>query len=382
MTMRRMTENASQDSYTHAETYAELSKRYAHVLMKARDFVVKKKTAKSGGSASSVRKATLRQEEADCPQCGLKFRGENHNTEHIHPKSLGGGASDKANRIQMCKMCNNARNSTMTAFIGTPPYSRDYPANWKRIEAFLLWSELTIDDGLDAGARIPEVHELFLEARFAGQRPEWARPSRAFGRFATWQDGSEPNYPHNAPATISEFSRSTPIEGAGSSGERVRSGLKPSTLTLRSLLARKARNFFDALFDYPSNNPASQPERAVSEQPERAVPEQPEPSNSADAEPSDKRPLDVQAILDEWRSIIQLRSESNNGQIMLGEIWDLVARKKEEHGLAWRAFEREFGLTRASMPVKATQLLQSMDFIFSFQKTDEGYVVVFNREEE
>ena len=375
-------ENASQDSYMHAETYADLSKRYAHVLTKARDFVVEKKTAKPGGSASSVRKATLRQEEADCPQCGLNFRGENHNTEHIHPKSLGGERSDKANRIQMCKMCNNARNSTMTAFIGTAPYSRDYPANWKRIEAFLLWSELTIDGGLDAGARIPEVHELFLEARFAGQRPEWARPSRAFGRFATWQDGSKPNYPHNAPATISEFSRSTPIEDVGSNSEGLRSGHEPSTSTLRSLLARKARNFFDALFDYSSNNPASRPERAVPEQPERAVPEQPEPSNSADAEPSDKRPLDVQAILGEWTSIIQSRSESNNGQIMLGEIWDLVARKKEEHGLAWRAFEREFGLTRASMPVKATQLLQSMNFIFSFQKAEEGYVVVFNREEE
>jgi hypothetical protein len=61
----------------------------------------------------------------------------------------------------------------------------------------------------------------------------------------------------------------------------------------------------------------------------------------------------------------------------------MVARKKDEHGLAWRAFEREFGLPhRASMPVKATQLLQSMDFIFSFQKTDDGFLVVFNREEE
>lgn len=359
----------------HADTYAELSKRYAHVLMKARDFVVKKKTAKSGGSASAWRKVEMMNQEADCPQCGLKFRGENHNTEHIHPKSLGGGKSDKANRIQMCKMCNNARASTMTAFIGTAPYSKGYPANWERIEAFLLWSELTIDGGLDAGARIPEVHELFLEARFAGQRPEWARPSRAFDRFSMWLDVSEPNYPHNAPASISGLVRSTSIEDVGSRREQVKVGHEPSTLTLRSLLARKARNFFDALFDYAPNSQGTRVEEAA--------PQQPESSVDKDAEPPEKRPVDAQAILAEWTSIIELRMESDNGQIMLGEVWDMVARKKDEHGLAWRAFEREFGLPhRASMPVKATQLLQSMDFIFSFQKTDDGFLVVFNREEE
>ena len=367
-------ETPPQDSYMHADTYGELSKRYAHVLMKARDFVVKKKTAKSGGSASAWRKAEMMTQEADCPQCGLKFRGENHNTEHIHPKSLGGGKSDKANRIQMCKMCNNARASTMAAFIGTAPYSKGYPANWKRIEAFLLWSELTIDDGLDAGARVPEVHELFLEARFAGQRPEWARPSRAFDRFSTWLDVSEPNYSHNAPASISGLGRSTPIEDVGSNSEQVRFWHEPSTLTLRSLLARKARNFFDALFDYSPNGHTVWPDGAAPQLPELSVGE--------DAEPSDKRPVNAEAILEEWRSIIESRLKSNNGQIMLGEIWDLVARKKEEHRLAWRAFEREFGLPRASMPAKATQLLQSMDFIFSFQKTEEGFIVVFNQEEE
>lgn len=368
-------ENSSQHQYMHADTYGELTKRYTNVLMKARDFVVNKKTAKSGGSASTWRKAEMMTHEADCPQCGLKFRGENHNTEHIHPKSLGGGKSDKANRIQMCKMCNNARASTMAAFIGTPPYSKGYPANWKRIEAFLLWSELTIDDGLDAGARVPEVHELFLEARFAGQRPEWARPSRAFDRFSTWLDVSEPNYLHNTPASISASGRSKSIEDAGSSSERVRFRHETSTLTLRSLLARKARNFFDALFDYSPNDHASQPQGAA--------PQQPESSAGGDAEPPGKRPVNAQAILEEWKSIIELRMESTNGQITLGEIWDMVARKKDEHDLAWRAFEREFGLPhRASMPVKATQLLQSMDFIFSFQKTEEGFIVVFNREEE
>ena len=198
-----------------------------------------------------MRKATLRQEDADCPQCGLNFRGENHNTEHIHPKSLGGGTSDKANRIQMCKMCNNARNSTMTAFIGTAPYSKDYPANWKRIEAFLLWSELTIDGGLDAGARIPEVHELFLEARFAGQRPEWARPSRAFGRFATWQDGRNQTTSQRACNNLCQPFNSD--RGCWVKQRATESG-QLSTPPFVRCWPEKARNFFDALFDYSSNN--------------------------------------------------------------------------------------------------------------------------------
>ena len=75
--------------------------RYRKVLTKARTFLEKKSNAKSGGTISQTRKAALEAAGADCPQCGLKFRRQNHNTEHIHPKALGGGRSDKNHRIQL-----------------------------------------------------------------------------------------------------------------------------------------------------------------------------------------------------------------------------------------------------------------------------------------
>ena len=157
--------------YMDAAIYERLAHRYAPVLDKARTFLGKKGTTKNGGTISALRKKTLEENEADCPHCGLRFRRQNHNTEHIHPKALGGGKSDKNNRIQMCKMCNNARGSTMLAFMGDAPYTKQYPSNWQQAEAYLSRVELTVDEGLSAGPQIPVVHELFIEARFAGEMP-------------------------------------------------------------------------------------------------------------------------------------------------------------------------------------------------------------------
>lgn len=364
-----------QHAFMHGETYARLSAHYAQTLSQANQFLSKKTTARSGGSASTWRKETLIDRGADCPQCGLKFRGGNHNTEHIHPKSLGGGKSDNANRIQMCKMCNNARASAMAAFIGSAPYSKGFPGNWPRIEAFLLWSETTIDDGLDAGACIPEIHELFLEARFAGERPEWARPRRAFDRFSTWLEVTGPNYSQNAPSSISGYRPSQPVMGHNSRFQQVGYIQTSPTTTFRSMLARKALAFFDSVFDY---SPAT--DRMP---PEQVLPSTTDPVDEGDAREPEKRPVDVKATLGKWKSIIETRMCGNNNVLMLGEIWDLVAREKDAHGLAWRAFEREFDLShRASMPVKATELLQKMDFVFSFHKTEQGFLVIFNQEEE
>lgn len=368
-----------QQETTVTEIYAAdgirdtLVKRYELVLNSARQFLVKQRVSKSGGSASDIRKKALLEAEADCPQCGLRFVGKNHNTEHIHPKSLGGGKGDSENRIQMCRMCNNARGSIMTAFIGTPPFAKHFPEDWSRIEAFLLWSELTIDDGLDAGAQIPEVHELFIEARFAGAKPVGAKPSRAFGRFSTWSVGDEPNYEHNVKGQVvhDALGQSQHAIQQHSSGV---SQITPSktTPTVGSLLARMARKALDRIFDY-------EPKSAVNTTGNTTDLDQ-SSSHSPPPEPT----VDKEALLDKWKSFVDLQIWSNTGEMMLGDFWNLVADEKTAHGTGWKAFERGLGLPhKLGMPAKASNLLQQMGYIFSFEKTEvNGYKILFSTEEE
>lgn len=359
--------------YTIDGVYAPLAERYGAVLAKAKQFLGNQRVSRSGGSASESRKTALLEAEADCPQCGLRFVGKNHNTEHIHPKSLGGGKGDRENRIQMCRMCNNARGSTMTAFIGTPPFSKHYPNNWSKIEAFLLWSELTIDDGLEAGAQIPEVHELFIEARFAGAKPLGAKPVRAFGRFSTWSAGDEPNYPHNSTRPIStHLYQATSNHAASKEGFARGARASNPTVSLKSMFARMARDMFDRLFDY----------EPVKEENSTGALTDLDATDSISVVP--EVGIDKHALLDQWKAFVDLQIWSNNGEMMLGDFWNLVADAKTAKGCGWREFERSLDLShKMAMPGKASQLLQHMGYVFSFQKTeDEGYKVIFNSEEE
>ena len=350
-----------------------LVKRYEPVLNTARQFLVKQRVSKSGGSASDLRKKALLEAEADCPQCGLRFVGKNHNTEHIHPKSLGGGKGDSGNRIQMCRMCNNARGSIMTAFIGTPPFAKHYPQNWSNIEAFLLWSELTIDDGLDAGAQIPEVHELFMEARFAGAKPVGAKPSRAFGRFSTWSVGDAPNYPHNVKRGAIDTSQVQSKQQAVHHTPQIAPTVSSRTTpTVGSLLARMARKALDRLFDY-------EPKTVVN-----STGDTTDFDNSSSPPTPPEVIVDKDALLAKWKAFVDLQIWSNTGEMMLGDFWDLVADEKTAHGTGWKAFERGLDLPhKMGMPAKASILLQQMGYVFSFQKTEEdGYKILFSTEEE
>lgn len=350
-----------------------LVKRYESVLSTARQFLVKQRVSKSGGSASDLRKKALLEAEADCPQCGLRFVGKNHNTEHIHPKSLGGGKGDSGNRIQMCRMCNNARGSIMTAFIGTPPFAKHYPEDWSKIEAFLLWSELTIDDGLDAGAQIPEVHELFIEARFAGAKPVGAKPSRAFGRFSTWSVGDGANYPHNVKREAADAPHTQSQQGVEHPTPQVAPTVSlRTTPTVGSMLARMARKALDRLFDYePKSNINSTGETTNL-------------NNSNSLTPSPEDLIDKEALLNKWKAFVDLHIWSNTGEMLLGDFWNLVADEKTGHGTGWKAFERALDLPhKMGMPGKASILLQEMGYVFSFQKTEEdGYKILFSTEEE
>lgn len=348
--------------------------RYRKVLTKARTFLEEKSNTKSGGTISQKRKAALEAAGADCPQCGLKFRRQNHNTEHIHPKALGGGRTDDNNRIQICNVCNNARNSVMLGFIGAAPYHLYLEENWSRIEAYLLWSELTIDEGLAAGVRIPEVHELFIEARYAGEMPSRFRPSRSFDRFSTWEAGSEPNYPHNVPmsASLSTAEREIQPEPAAPSTQATVERQPPAkpTETVRSMVARMARGFFDRLFDYEGytaddvNAPG-----AMSTGSKKVV--------------KAEQAVDADGLFASWKGALDAWFDERDGVVSLGEFWAMVADAKERSGLAWKAFERSVGVdSRASMPVKASELLSKMGYSFVYLKSSDGYLISLNLEEE
>lgn len=173
----------------------DLQVRYAPSIERAKSFLEGKKKTANGTSISQTGLLKLLQNRADCPLCGVVFEGTNHNTEHIHPRSLG-GTNDVNNKIQLCKNCNNCRNSILQRMLPPPPFHKSYPENWDIVQDLIIWSELTIDDGLGAGVALPGVHEKFLEERFAGESPKKG-PQRAFGRASTLNDAKGPNYPHN-----------------------------------------------------------------------------------------------------------------------------------------------------------------------------------------
>jgi hypothetical protein len=197
--------------------FLNLEQRYAAVLKQAESFLSSAKKTVSGSNLSNTHLLLLLKHKADCPLCGVVFEGENHNSEHIHPRALG-GTNEAKNKIQLCKNCNNCKNSVMQRHVAMPPpYHKGYPDNWEAVKAFLLWSELTIDDGLMAGVAIPEVHKIFLEERFAGEQPRQG-PKRAFGRASTLDKAQGPNYPHNVKIVNSQHNERPKLEGKKKAG--------------------------------------------------------------------------------------------------------------------------------------------------------------------
>ena len=190
--------------------------RYATSLKKSKSFFEGKKKTPKGTPITQSQLLKLYQNRADCPVCGTEFSGTNNNTEHIHPRALG-GANEATNKIQMCKLCNHCRNSVMQLHLIGPPYSKSYPQMWEAIQRFIMWSEITIDDGLQAGEIFPEIHQAFMDERFAGLTPPKG-PSRAFGRASTIDAAAAPNYPHNRDRVTTPRPRETQIRSSKKKG--------------------------------------------------------------------------------------------------------------------------------------------------------------------
>ena len=186
---------------------SEIKERYSQSINISDSFLQSKKSVVKGTSITSTRELCLLRNDAECPICGIRFVGKNNNTEHILPRALG-GLNKNENKIQICTACNHVRNLTMQSMLGTPPYYKNYKAIKADIDEFILWSELTADDGLEAGNIFPRPQKLFIEARFANNKPKI--PRQAYGRFSTWDIDEAPNlkfYKNNSQDSAFEQNR-------------------------------------------------------------------------------------------------------------------------------------------------------------------------------
>jgi hypothetical protein len=222
---------------------SEIKTRYSQSLKRSETFLESKKTTPKSSSITSTRELCLLRNQAECPICAIKFSGKNHNTEHIHPRALG-GLNDDENKIQMCTACNNSRNLTMQSMLGNPPYYKNYQGIKADVDEFILWSEVTADEGFLAGAVFSRAQEIFTEARFANTEPPM--PKRAYGRFSTWDKDSLPHLKfHQTPI------RTSPIKHNQS---KRKIGL--------------VERFFDKLFGYEPKKPGIQIKQDKKELPE------------------------------------------------------------------------------------------------------------------
>tara|TARA_B110001452_G_scaffold232992_1_gene210575 strand:+ start:491 stop:1840 length:1350 start_codon:yes stop_codon:yes gene_type:complete len=222
---------------------SEIKTRYSQSLKRSKTFLKSQKTTPKSSSITSTRELCLLRNQAECPICAIKFSGKNHNTEHIHPRALG-GLNDDENKIQMCTACNNSRNLTMQSMLGNPPYYKNYQSIKADVDEFILWSEVTADEGFLAGTVFPRAQEIFTEARFANTEPPM--PKRAYGRFSTWDKDSLPNLKFNQTPI-----RTSPIEHNQS---KRKIGL--------------VERFFDKLFGYEPKKPEIQIKQDKKELPE------------------------------------------------------------------------------------------------------------------
>lgn len=173
---------------------SDVEKVYSQSIKRADAFLQTKKSIAKGTSITNSRELCLLRNDAECPICGIRFSGKNNNTEHIHPRALG-GLNDDYNKVQMCTACNHDRNLTMQAMLGTPPYYKNYEKIKPDVIEFILWAEITVDRGLEEGKIFPRPHQLFIEARFANDVPPM--PRQAYGRFSSWSVGDPPNLRFN-----------------------------------------------------------------------------------------------------------------------------------------------------------------------------------------
>ena len=178
-------ESEDEPESVHLHDVYEIEERYRKSLNKARAHLDNQKKPHNRAKLSPTRIAYILKHGGICPTCSVPLEGANHNTEHILPLSLGGD-NDDSNRVQLCSWCNTARNQT---FMGINRGEK-YPENWIIVKQYVLWSELTLDEGIRAGAVFPSIQDRFVVHRWGPNFKNIPKkPQNVFGRASEW--GSE-----------------------------------------------------------------------------------------------------------------------------------------------------------------------------------------------
>jgi hypothetical protein len=361
---------------------SEIKTRYSKSLKRSETFLEDKKNTSKSTSITSTRELCLLRNQAECPICAIKFSGKNHNTEHIHPRALGGLNVDE-NKIQMCTACNNSRNLTMQSMLGTPPYYKNYQSIKADVDEFILWSEVTADEGFLAGSVFPRAQEIFTEARFANTEPPM--PQRAYGRFSTWDKDSLPNLKfYQTPI------RTTPIEHNQS---KRKIGL--------------VERFFDRLFGYEPKKPETETKKedkksANKIKPHRSSKQQSsiglisldegienskdetlnEPKYNSTTSVDGDIVLEVRTHLSEFME----RKQREIGSFPLHEIMDLLKTFKngKKPQVSWSKILKQLGITTSGFWEAMPEVLKEMGYSFQLHTTggvdyiimDESYIII------
>ena len=140
---------------------------YRKELSLAKAHVQAQKKPNNGNALTKEKRNKMLELNIDCVHCGTLLSGNNYNTEHILDLSLG-GENTVDNKMLMCKICNSARAELKVSLLGNQPTM----AKWDLVEAYVLWSFITVDHGHASGANIPQVHQEFLRLASGGRERE------------------------------------------------------------------------------------------------------------------------------------------------------------------------------------------------------------------
>ena len=189
---------------------------YKKELTLAKAHVKAQKKPNNGNALTKEKRNKMLEFNIDCVHCGTLLSGNNYNTEHILDVSLG-GQNSVDNKMLMCKICNSARAELKVSLLGNQPTEKD----WSLVEAYVLWSFITVDHGHAAGVNIPSVHQEFLRLASGGRERERSG-TRWFARASnTSLTAPVPGRPGTAPPQATgPRSRPSPRRGLFSFGWR------------------------------------------------------------------------------------------------------------------------------------------------------------------
>lgn len=169
---------------------------YKKELALAKAHVQAQKKPNSGNALPKEKRNKMLEFKIDCVHCGTLLSGNNYNTEHILDLSLG-GQNSMENKMLICKICNSARAELKVSLLGNQPTMVD----WDLVEAYVLWSYITVDYGHATGVNVPSVHREFLRLASGGRERE-RNGTRWFARAS------------NTSLTVSFGGNNAPLQGS------------------------------------------------------------------------------------------------------------------------------------------------------------------------